>query len=71
MGLDEHFDRRDEVKEEGQTSQVDAHLTPPLQAIEHGRKDGDTRRRVKNRRNSEPEQMHLEFHLKALLISIL
>jgi len=38
MGLHEHFNHRDEVKEEGKSAQVDAGLAPPDQAIEHGGK---------------------------------
>jgi hypothetical protein len=52
MSLDKHFNCGDEVKEERHSAQVDAGLAPPDQAIEHGRKDGDTCRRVKDSRNS-------------------
>ena len=71
VGLDQHLHHRDKVEEKGHSAQVDADLPPAIDAIEHGREDGDTRRRVKNSRNSEPEKIHFDLHLKALVLSIL
>jgi hypothetical protein len=63
MRLDEHFDARDKVEEEGHAGQMDAAPAPARQSVEHSRKDGDGGRRIENRRNSEPEQVHLLFTL--------
>jgi hypothetical protein len=65
MRLNEHFDNGDEVKEECQTTEMHAGPAPALSRVEHSRKNGDTCRRVKNGRDSEPEQMHTDFTLKA------
>jgi hypothetical protein len=51
MGLEEHLNNGNEVKEEGQAAKVDAPLPPsryPARwvAIKHGWKDRDARRRV-------------------------
>jgi hypothetical protein len=52
MGLDKHFDHGNEVKEESQATQMDAGFPPTDEAIEHGGKDRDTCRRVKDSRDS-------------------
>ena len=53
MRLHQHFHHRDKVEEEGHAAQVDAALAPAAaDSIEHGREDGDARRRIKNSRNS-------------------
>ncbi len=40
------------MKEERHAAQVNAGLAPPDQPVDHGRENGDTRRRVKHSRNS-------------------
>jgi len=52
MRLGQHFYSGDEVKKERHPGQVDADFAPAKLVIEHGRKDSDTCRRVKNSRNS-------------------
>jgi hypothetical protein len=50
---------------------VDTYFAPADQTIEHGREDGDRCCRVENSRDSEPEEIHYEVHLKSVAISIL
>ena len=58
---------RDEMEEKGQPAQSGRRLLRQRSAvIEHGGEDGDTRRRIKNGRNSEPEEVHLDLTLKGL-----
>jgi hypothetical protein len=71
MGLNEHLDARDEVEEEGHAAQVDAGLAPSYDPIEHGREDSHSRRRIKDRRNSEPEEVHFDSTLLVQMNSIL
>jgi hypothetical protein len=59
------------MEKEGHSSQVDTSLTPAHDAIEHGRKDGDSRRRIKDCRNSKPKQGHLDTYLTGEKNSIL
>jgi hypothetical protein len=35
-------------------------------SIERSRHNGDTRRRIQNRRNSQPKQIHTVFNLKGV-----
>jgi hypothetical protein len=51
------------MEEKRQASQMDAALPPARHAIQNRRKDRDSRRRIKNRRNSKPEQIHIDLHL--------
>jgi hypothetical protein len=71
MRLNEHFDGGDEVEKVGETTEMNAPPAPAFGLEKHGREDGDTCRRVKNCRNSEPEEMHSVHNLKALALSIL
>jgi hypothetical protein len=43
---------------------VDTPPAPPIDFVQYGRKDSNTRRRVQDSRNSKPEQVHIDFHLK-------
>ena len=65
MGLHQHLHDRNKVEEQRHAAQVDAAFAPALHAIEHGRKDGHTRPRIEHSRNSEPEQIHSDVHLKS------
>jgi hypothetical protein len=56
------------VEKHRQTAQVNADLAPPGQAVEHSREDRNTRSRIKNRRNSQPEQVHFDVHLNGATI---
>jgi len=71
MRFGKHLDRRDEMEEEGEASQVDAPAAPPVERKEDRREDGDTGCGVEDSRDSEPDQMHTEHNLKALALSIL
>jgi hypothetical protein len=59
------------VEEEGQAGQMDAGLAPALNAMEHGRKNGHSRRRIEDCRNSEPKKIHFDSHLTVAKDSIL
>jgi hypothetical protein len=52
MGLTQHFNAGNEVKEDRQTAKMDAPTTPADLSIEGGRHNGDTGRCIQNRRNS-------------------
>ena len=52
VGLDQHLDHGDEMKEEGQSAEVDAGLTPRDRVIEDSREDGDTSTGIEKGRNS-------------------
>jgi hypothetical protein len=66
MGLDKHFNSGDEMEEESHPAQVNAGFAPPQQAIDHGRKDSHTCRRIKDSRNSQPKQIHVDLHLNGV-----
>ena len=55
MRQGQHFHYRDEMKEDGKTTEVDADGLPALAVLQHGGKDRNTRARVKDCRNSEPK----------------
>jgi hypothetical protein len=71
MGLDEHFNTRDEVKKEGQASQVDAGFAPALDPVEDGRKNGNSGRCVEDCRKSKPKKVHSILTLLVQTTSIL
>ncbi len=54
------------MEEECQAPEVNAALAPALRIMQHCGEDRDRRRRVKNGRNSEPEEIHLDLTLKGL-----
>jgi hypothetical protein len=54
------------MEEDRHSAQMNTPATPPVDFIEHGREDGDTRRRVQDSRNPKPEQIHNDLHLKGV-----
>jgi hypothetical protein len=60
-----HLHHRNKVEEQRHSAQVDAPPAPPFHAIQYGRKNSHTRRRIEHSRNSQPEKIHFDLHLKA------
>jgi hypothetical protein len=66
MGLPQHLNTGNKMKEDGEAAKMDAPTPPADLSIERGRHHGDTRRRIQNRRNSQPKQIHTEVYLKGV-----